>query len=59
MRYTNEINTNQNTWRGRRGRDRMVVGQPMQALPITTDVANSLLIRAMCTKLLDKVVSDL
>jgi len=37
----------------------MVVGLPMQAVPITTDVVNLLLIRAMCTQLFDKDVSDL
>jgi len=31
----------------------------MQAVPITTDVVNLLLIRAMCTQLFDKDVSDL
>jgi len=48
-------------FRGRRGRDRMVVGFTatyiiyMQSVPITTDVMSSNRDRARCTTLCDKV----
>ena len=40
---------------GRRGRDRMVVQLPMQSVPITLMLWVRISIKAMCTKLCDKV----